>query len=118
LLVPPELKTTADQLYTSHNRDAVKASDNNTHAGKYEPIVANQLSEAAFTGYSVTAWYLLGEGELSAPVAVSFLNGQETPTVEAADSDFATLGMQFRGFHDFGCHQAEYLGCLKSKGAA
>jgi hypothetical protein len=35
--------------------------------------------------------------------------GNETPTVESADADFDTLGVQFRGYHDFGCDQAEYL---------
>lgn len=118
LLVPPELEAIADQLYSARNSGAVKASDVNTHAGKYEPIVANQLSDSGFTGHSATAWYLLGDGEMSAPVAVSFLNGQETPTVEAADTDFNTLGIQFRGYHDFGCDLAEYLGSVKSKGAA
>jgi len=118
LLVPPELETIADQLYVARNAGAVKASDVNTHAGKYRPVVANQLSDSSFTGNSATAWYLLKGGELNAPVAVSFLNGQQTPTVEAADSSFDTLGFEFRGYHDFGCDQAEYLGSIKSKGAA
>jgi len=29
-----------------------------------------------------------------------------------------SLGVQFRGYHDFGCDQAEYLAGVKSKGAA
>jgi hypothetical protein len=49
---------------------------------------------------------------------VSFLNGQQAPTVESSEADFSTLGIQFRGYHDFGCDQAEYLGGVKSKGAA
>jgi phage major head subunit gpT-like protein len=119
LLVPPELETVADQLYTARNSTNVKAGDANTHAGKYQPIVANQLSDEAFGGgYSATAWYLLGDKSMGSPVVVSFLNGQETPTVESADADFNTLGVQFRGFHDFGCDQGEFLGAVKSKGAA
>jgi hypothetical protein len=51
-------------------------------------------------------------------MVVSFLNGNETPTVESADADFDTLGIQSRGYHDFGCDQAEYLCGIKSKGAA
>ena len=118
LLVPPELEVAANQLYIATNATAVKGSDVNTHANKYRPIVANQLSDAGFTGNSATAWYLLGGSSMDAPVAVSFLNGQETPTVETADADFSTLGVQFRGYHDFGCDKAEYLGSVKSKGAA
>ena len=118
LLVPPELEVIANQLHIATNATSVKPADVNTHAGKYRPIVANQLSDSAFTGNSSTAWYLLGGSSMDAPVAVSFLNGQETPTVETADADFSTLGVQFRGYHDFGCDPAEYLGSVKSKGAA
>ena len=76
------------------------------------------LSDSAFTGYSTTAWYLLRPPTDMAAVAVSFLNGNQTPTVESSDADFDTLGIQFRGYHDFGCDQAEYLAGIKSKGAA
>ena len=51
-------------------------------------------------------------------MVVSFLNGIEQPTVESSEADFASLGVLFRGFHDFGCDQAEYLAGVKSKGAA
>lgn len=119
LLVPPELETIADALHVARNPGSVKVSDVNTFAGKYMPIVANQLSDSTFTGYSATAWYLLGDKSKGAPVVVSFLNGQETPTVESADADFNTLGIQFRGYHDFGADLGDgYLNALMSKGAA
>ena len=119
LLVPPELETIADALYVARNDSSVKVSDTNTFAGKYRPIVANQLSDSTFSGYSTTAWYLLGDKSMGTPVVVSFLNGQETPTVESADADFSTLGIQFRGYHDFGCDLGDgYLNALMSKGAA
>ena len=51
-------------------------------------------------------------------IVVSFLNGMQTPTVESAEADFNTLGIQFRGYHDFGCDFAEYLCGVKSKGAS
>jgi hypothetical protein len=53
-----------------------------------------------------------------AAMVVSFLNGQRTPTVESTDASFDTLGVVFRGYHDFGVDQAEYLSGVKSKGAA
>lgn len=119
LLVPPELETIADGLYVARNPGSVKVSDVNTFAGKYMPIVANQLSDSAYTGYSTTAWYLLGDKSKGSPIVVSFLNGQETPTVDSADADFNTLGIQFRGYHDFGCDLGDgYLNALMSKGAA
>jgi hypothetical protein len=119
VLVPPELETIADALYTARNVASVKTSDANTFAGKYEPIVANQLSDAAYSGYSATAWYMWGETSMGSPIVVSFLNGAETPTVEQADADFNTLGVQFRGYHDFGVDLGDgYLNALMSKGAA
>jgi len=119
LLVPPELETVADALYVARNLNAVKVSDANTFANKYQPIVANQLSDSAFSGYSTTAFYILGDKSKGSPVVVSFLNGQETPTVESADADFSTLGIQFRGYHDFGADLGDgYLNALMSKGAA
>ena len=119
VLVPPELEVIADQLYTARNVTSVKASDANTFGNKYKPICANQLSDSSITGYSTTAFYLFGEKAKGSPIVVSFLNGQETPTVESADADFNTLGIQFRGYHDFGCDLGEgYLNALMSKGAA
>ena len=119
LLVPPELEVIADALYATRNVAAVKVSDSNTFANKYTPIVANQLSDSSISGYSTTAWYLLGEKSKGSPVVVSFLNGQETPTVESADADFNTLGIQFRGYHDYGCDLGDgYVNALMSKGAA
>ncbi len=116
LLVPPELEAAAELLYKATNLPSVKAADANIYTNKYRPVVAWQLSDSGYTGYSATAWYLFGD--MLKPMAVSFLNGVETPTIESADADFDQLGVQFRGYHDFGCDRSEYLAGLKSKGAA
>ncbi len=118
LLVPPSLEVAAEQLFQSTNITNQKASEANIFARKYRPVVAWQLEDSGYTGNSATAWYLLNDPGYLSTVAVSFLNGQETPTVESADADFNTLGVQFRGYHDFGVDFAEYLGGVKSKGAA
>lgn len=118
LLVPPELRSQSEVLYKNQNLVAVKASDANIYAGKYRPVVCPWLSDTAFTGNSTTAWYLLRDPKDMASMVVSFLNGNETPTVESADADFDQLGIQIRGYHDFGCDKAEYLAGVKSKGAA
>jgi hypothetical protein len=117
LIVPPELEAIAEALYVARNLSAVKVSDANIHANKYRVVVASELSDSAYGGgYSTTAWYLFGD--TMKPVVTSFLNGQRSPTVESADADFNTLGIQFRGYHDFGCSQSEFLAGIKSKGAA
>ena len=121
IVVPPELEFIAERLYVSSNVNtggaatAESVPNENIHARKYRPVVQNRLSDTAFTGSSSTQWFLFGN-ELK-PMLVSFLNGLQTPTVESSDADFDTLGIQFRGYHDFGCDQAEYLSGIKSAGA-
>lgn len=122
LVVPPELEFNGDRLYQSTNVNtggaatATSVPNANVHANKYRPVVQNRLSDSNFTGYSTTAFYLFGN-DLK-PIVVSFLNGNQTPTVESTDADFDTLGIQFRGYHDFGADKSEYLAGVKSKGAA
>lgn len=118
LLVPPSLEANAEILYRNANLGAVASSSANIYANKYRPVVAWQLEDSSYTGYSATAWYLFGSPRVLAPMFVSFLDGQMAPTVEMTDADFNTLGVQFRGYHDFGCDKAEYLSGIKSKGAA
>lgn len=116
LLVPPELETNAEVLYRNQNLGAVAGSSANIYANRYRPVVQNRLSDSSYTGYSTTAWYLFGND--MKPMLVTFLNGNQTPIVESTDADFDTLGVQFRGYHDFGCDKSEYLSGVKSKGAA
>ena len=46
----------------------------------------------------------------------AFLNGNESPTIETADADFSVLGIQMRGFHDFGVSLQDPRGGVKSNG--
>ncbi len=116
LLVPPELEQIADNLFTNNNAGQVGGSSVNTFAKKYRPVIQNRLSDAGFSGYSPTAWYLFGAA--MKPMVVTFLNGQRVPNIQSTDADFSTLGVLFRGVHDFGCDRAEALSGVKSKGAA
>lgn len=124
LLVPPEEETTADELYVSTNFNTggssttEKVPNRNVHAGKYRPVVSTYLSNSAYSGYSTTAWYLLADPKDLSTIEVVFLDGKETPFIEEARADFDTLGVQFRGYHDFGVSKKEYRAGVKSKGAA
>lgn len=119
LLVPNELAYIAEQFYVTTNLGGgTTVANANIHANKYKPIIVPWLSDSSFTGYSATAWYLLRDPARYAPMTVSFLDGVETPTVESAEADFDTLGVDFRGYHDFGADRSEYLAGVKSKGAA
>ena len=124
LLVPTAEKVTADELYTSTNLNTGgssttdKVPNRNVFAGMYQPITSAYLSNSSYTGYSSTAWYLLCDPNDIAVIEVAFLNGQESPIVESADADFNTLGIQMRGYFDFGVAKQDYRGGVKSKGAA
>jgi hypothetical protein len=41
-----------------------------------------------------------------------FLNGQQVPTVEQVAADFQMLGVQMRGWMDFGVAKGEALAAL------
>jgi len=119
LLLPTELSVVGEQFYKNQNYGGgTTVANSNIYANKYLPLIVPWLSDSSFTNYSSTAWYLLDNPKVYATMVVSFLNGSQQPTVESADADFDTLGVEFRGYHDFGCDKAEYVGAVKSKGAA
>jgi len=109
----------AEAIYVNQNIGGGTTTANaNIHAGKYKPVKSVFLNDSTVSGGSATAWYLLRDPSVAAGVVVSFLDGVETPTVESQDAEFSTLGIEMRGYHDFGVDQAEYLCGVKSKGAA
>ena len=122
LVVPPELEATADALYVSRNlaitgSTDLKIGDANVAAAKYKPLVVPYLSNSSYSGYSATAWYLFGDPADVASFGIAFLDNQELPTVESQDGAFNTLGIEMRGYLDFGCCQIDSNGGIKSAGA-
>lgn len=71
----------------------------------------------AISGQSSTKFWMFADPAVRAAMAVAFLNGQQTPTIESADTDFNTLGMQWRAFHDFGVGMEETTAAAQSDGA-
>ncbi|MEO0512975.1 MAG: hypothetical protein AAF108_08780, partial [Planctomycetota bacterium] len=90
----------------------------NPHQGKFRVEVSRYLSNAAYTGNSSKAWYLLAGAEDLPVIEVAFLNGQEAPTIETAEQSFNRLGIQMRGYHDFGVALQDPRGGVKAKGEA
>ena len=123
LLVPSALLATGWQLMNSTNLMVGGGSalanlpDQNPHAGNYKLAMSAYLSMAADTGYSSTAWYLLADPQDLSVIETVFLNGKQEPTVEHADADFSVLGVQFRGYHDFGVTKQDYRGGVANDGA-
>ncbi len=106
LLLPTALSAVGTQLYKSLEiRDTTantKFPVANPHQGKFRAEVSRYLSNARYTGNSAKAWYLLSDPNDLPVIEVAFLNGQESPTIETAEADFSVLGVQMRGYHDFG----------------
>ena len=120
VLVPTALSAIATVLYKSLEiRSTVEDQTYpvaNPHTGKFRVEVSRYLSNQQYTGYSEKAWYLLADPIDLPVIEVAFLNGQEAPTIETADADFNVLGVQMRGYHDFGVNLQEPRGGTKSKG--
>lgn len=122
LLVPTALSVNAALLNSAMEvRDttaSTKYPTANPHKGQYRPESSRYLANSSYTGNSSTAWYLLADPADLAVVEVAFLNGQESPTIETAEAEFNVLGVQMRGYHDFGVALQDPKAGVKSKGAA
>jgi hypothetical protein len=120
LLVPTALSAIGSQLFKSlelrDNTSGVKYPITNPHQGKYRVEVSRYLANTAYTGNSAKAWYLLAEPSDLPVIEVAFLNGQEAPTIETTEADFNVLGIQARGYHDFGTALQDPRGGTKMKG--
>ena len=121
LLVPTALKVVAELLMKSVQLNETTTANKgkpsmNPHTGKFEVVSSTYLSNATFTGASSKAWYLQADPNRLPALEVAFLNGVDRPTVEKTDADFNTLGIQFRGFIDFGVREQDYRGALKMAG--
>ena len=88
----------------------------NPHQGKFRAEVSRYLGNSRYTGNSTKAWYLLADPSDLPVIEVAFLNGQESPTIETAEADFNVLGIQMRGYHDFGVALQDPRGGVKSQG--
>tara|TARA_B100001989_G_scaffold251537_1_gene230960 strand:- start:168 stop:1649 length:1482 start_codon:yes stop_codon:yes gene_type:complete len=123
LLVPPGLKVAAEMLMKSLQLNETTTTNKpkpstNPHAGKFDVVSSVYLSNTSFANASNKAWYLLSDPNRLSAIEVAFLNGVDRPTVEKTDADFSTLGVQFRGFIDFGVREQDHRGAVKFKGEA
>jgi hypothetical protein len=122
LLLPTALSSLGTQLYKSQEiRDTTASTKypvNNPFTNRFRPEVSRYLGNSRYAGNSQKAWYLLAEPADLPVIEVAFLYGQESPTIESAESAFNCLGIQMRGYHDFGVALQDPRGGVKSKGEA
>lgn len=110
LLVPADLELDAAEIMGSSLIQSGNTSgqpERNVLAGRYQVVSSTYLSNA-------DDYYLLASPADLPVMEVAFLNGVQSPVVETADADFSTLGVQMRGYFDFGVAKAEYLAGVKA----
>lgn len=122
LLTPNVLSVKATQLTSDleiRNTTASKVyTTSNPHAGKFRPVRSSYLNNANIPNGSATHWFLTADPNDMPLIETVFLNGQQRPMVDAAEADFDVLGVQMRGYHDFGVRKQEYRAGVRSKGAS
>ncbi len=111
LLVPAALETDAGQYLRSESDP--QASHNgvtNVFRNSYEIVVDAELDQ-----YSSAAWYLAADSNIADTVEVTYLRGQEEPTLET-DIPFDRLGLDFRILFDYGVTLLDSRGMFKNPG--
>lgn len=117
LVVPIEIEDLALMLtkatYFNNGATTDNPADYNPQKGRWEVVSSPYLSDSNFSGYSASTWYLFADPRRLAAFEISFLNGKDSPTIEKADADFDTEGIQFKGYLDFGISQQDYRAAMK-----
>ncbi|MFO7958340.1 MAG: Mu-like prophage major head subunit gpT family protein [Candidatus Brocadiia bacterium] len=123
LLVPTALKMTARELLNSTLLIAVGSTDkeriptyNAVADEDLEVLVSPYLSNANYAGSSSLAWYLFADPAIVDTFEIGYLKGRRTPTVEKGETDFNTLGIQFRVYFDLGVREQDHRGMVKFAG--
>ncbi|QOT12967.1 peptidase [Paenibacillus sp. JNUCC32] len=113
LLVPAEQETGAAQYIRSEADPEGKHSGvTNVFRNSMDIIVDAELDQ-----YSEYAWYLAADPNIADTIEVTYLRGQEEPTLET-DIAFDRLGMDFRIYFDYGVTILDSRGLFMNPGQA
>lgn len=123
LLVPTALRNKAMTLMGSMGGAygtsyATAPGDANPFFGRYRVESSPYISNSSYTGNTSAAWWLLANPADLAVIEIAALNGRVTPTVDTADADFNTLGIQMRGYCDVGVNLQEYRAGVHADGGS
>jgi len=111
LLVPAALETAASRYMRSEaDPEATHSGVANVFRNSYEVIIDAELDQ-----YSEAAWYLAADPYIADTVEVTYLRGQEEPTLET-DIPFDRLGMDFRIYFDYGVTVLDSRGLFMNGG--
>lgn len=106
LIVPPELEVQAAQLINSVVDPSKNNAAVNPFANKLSVISDPELTDAK-------TFYLVAAPGYVPTIEVTYLNGQEAPTIESA-IQFDTLGIKWRIYQHVGVNIVDFRGIQKS----
>jgi hypothetical protein len=122
LVVPPGIYATALTLMASERlidgTGTAVQGDANIYRGRFTVVMSPYLANSTYTGYDVNAYYLLADPNDLPMIEIAALNGRVEPTIETADTDFNTLGTQFRAYSDVGVRVQHPEAAVKADGEA
>lgn len=122
VLVPNALKATMAALLHPQSQlitgSDVTKSNVNVFAGRFQLESSSYLGNSGYTGYSPQEWYMMADPNELSTIEIAALNGKVEPTVETADADFNTLGIQMRAFGDVGVNLQEFRASVLADGNA
>jgi hypothetical protein len=123
LLVPTALKAKAMALTTDQGNLLITGASAtipnvNVFAGRFRVESSPYISNSSYTGNTAVAWWMLADPNDEAVIEIAALNGRVEPTVDTADTDFNTLGVQMRGYCDIGVNFQEYRAGVHADGGA
>jgi len=112
LLVPASLEDEA-LTFVASETDYSQANSKkpNIHRNTLDVV-----SEVRLDAASTTAWYLVADQMVAPLIEVAFLDGQETPYLEA-ENGFTIDGVRLKVRLDYGVAPIEYRGGYKNPGA-
>lgn len=111
LIVPAELEFTARQMLAS------TSDPNSNNSGVINPLMNSMqvISDAELDAIDASAWYFAADPMLMDTIEVTYLNGQQTPTIESQIA-FDTLGIRYRVYMDYGVTVLDNKGLYKNAG--
>ncbi len=122
LVVPTALKAAATALMDPQGvmitgSDVTKPNVN-PFKGRFSVKSSPYISNSTYTGYTSQAWWMLANPNEMPVIEIAAYQGRVEPTVESAQADFNTLGVQFRGVTRVGVKRQEYRGGVHADGNA
>lgn len=111
LIVPAELEFKARQMLTS------TSDPDGNNSGVVNPLMNSMqvISDAELDAIDNAAWYMAADPMLMDTIEVTYLNGQQTPTIESQIA-FDTLGIRYRIYMDYGVTVLDTKGLYKNAG--